>query len=116
MKRVYDFDVQQQIFEAVITSDTKTCKCISEQFGIWSCKGLQVGCSNEVIIGSNPYLKSEGNLLCTAARHAGLVDPLNGGIFRRYDIGKVVELHESEANGIKSMAGQNADAYFLSKI
>lgn len=85
-----------------MNSDTNSCKLVSDRFGIWSCKGLKKGCTNATIQGSNPYLKSEGTLLCTAARHAGLIDPLNGGLFRRYDIGKVVELRESEANGIKS--------------
>ena len=89
---------------------------VNKQLGIWSCKGLSKGCSNATIQGSNPYLKSEGNLLCTAARHAGLIDPLNGGLFRRYDIGKVVELLESEANGIKSESSKNADAYYLSRV
>lgn len=75
---------------------------MSEQFGIWSCKGIENGCGNSAIWGSNPYLKSEGNLLCTAARHAGLVDPKHGGLFRRYDIGRVAELEATDANGIKS--------------
>lgn len=102
MKKIYDFDVQAMIFNAVINSDTMACKQVSSQFGIWSCKGLSRGCTNHGIHGSNPYLKSEGNLLCTAARHSGVIDPLKGGLFRRYDIGKVAELPASEANGVKS--------------
>ena len=116
MGKVYDFDVQAQIFEAVIQSDTNACKCVSEQFGIWSCKGLTSGCTNSIIQGSNPYLKSEGNLLCTAARHSGTIDPLKGGMFRRYDIGKVSELPGSQANGIQTHSAINADSYFLSKV
>jgi len=116
MKKVYDFDVQSQIYEAVVKSDTNSCKQVSEQFGIWSCKGLSRGCTNHVIWGSNPYLKSEGNLLCTAARHSGIVDPLKGGLFRRYDIGRVAELPSSAANAIQSQSYVDADAYFLSKI
>lgn len=116
MKQVYDFSVQKQIFDAVVQSDTASCKMVSDQFGIWSCKGLSRGCTNHVIQGSNPYLKSEGNNLCTAARHSGLIDPLKGGLFRRYDIGKVAELNATEANGIQTQSAVNAEAYFLSKI
>ena len=116
MQKVYDFGTQKQIFDAVVSSDTGSCKQVSDQFGIWSCKGLSRGCTNHVIWGSNPYLKSEGNLLCTAARHAGIVDPMKGGLFRRYDIGKVAELPASEANCIQSKSFVDAEAYFLSKV
>ena len=88
MQKVYDFAVQKEIFDAIVNSEPNCCKLISEQFGLWCCKGSLHGCSDAAIWGSNPYLKSEGNLLCTAARHAGLVGK-EGGLFRRYDIGKV---------------------------
>lgn len=92
LNKVFDFEVLNEIYSAVTNSESNVCKLVSDQFGIWSCRGLENGCTNDIIWGSNPYLKSEGNLLCTAARHGGLIDPKKGGLFRRYDVGKVSAL------------------------